>query len=223
MKDPCEEVGFICNSSSHWIAIRKIAGTWFNLNSLADGPSFVSDFYLTALLESVKEGGFVVFVVRGEFPSLSREQFEARQDHQMWFPLSMFVKKPPTQTDDIDRAIKASLEAFDDQDEIQRAIQESLLAQSAPPPEDFGEVAPEADAPDAFELRVRIWDGTTHTRKFNPSDTLASVKSWIQVSTQQRVKLMSTYPMQELTALDATLELLGVGRNSNLLRAERAL
>ena len=26
--------GFICNSQAHWIAIRRINDTWYNLNSL---------------------------------------------------------------------------------------------------------------------------------------------------------------------------------------------
>lgn len=33
-EDLTEKTGFICNSSAHWIAIRKINGIWFNLNSL---------------------------------------------------------------------------------------------------------------------------------------------------------------------------------------------
>lgn len=27
------EQGFICNSSSHWFTIRRVNGTWYNLNS----------------------------------------------------------------------------------------------------------------------------------------------------------------------------------------------
>ena len=39
---------FIFNSSTHWFAIRKIDGVWFNLNSTnpGPGPQFISDFYL---------------------------------------------------------------------------------------------------------------------------------------------------------------------------------
>lgn len=28
------KVAYICNSSKHWIAIRKVKGVWYNLNSL---------------------------------------------------------------------------------------------------------------------------------------------------------------------------------------------
>jgi len=41
-----EENGFICNSSAHWLTIRKVNGKWYNLNSTnKDGPELVSDFY----------------------------------------------------------------------------------------------------------------------------------------------------------------------------------
>jgi Ataxin-3 len=39
--------GFICNSSAHWFAIRKIENVWYNLNSTNQiGPEIISDFYL---------------------------------------------------------------------------------------------------------------------------------------------------------------------------------
>ena len=64
-----KESGFICNSSSHWFSIRKINNIWYNLNSTnRQGPEIISDFYLSAFLYSVKEGGYSIFVVKGEFP-----------------------------------------------------------------------------------------------------------------------------------------------------------
>jgi len=50
-KNESSEMGFICNSSSHWFPIRKIEDTWYNLNSTnRGGPEIVSDFYLSAFL-----------------------------------------------------------------------------------------------------------------------------------------------------------------------------
>lgn len=49
-EDLSQENGFICNSSSHWFAIRKINNVWYNLNSTSrEGPEIVSDFYLRFL------------------------------------------------------------------------------------------------------------------------------------------------------------------------------
>ena len=41
----CE--GFICHKGDHWIAIRKVANVWYNLNStniVPPGPQYISDF-----------------------------------------------------------------------------------------------------------------------------------------------------------------------------------
>lgn len=65
-----DKVGFICNSSSHWIAIRKVKNTWYNLNSLGMRlPEIISDFYLSAFLVAIKQSGYQIFSVEGDFPS----------------------------------------------------------------------------------------------------------------------------------------------------------
>lgn len=68
-EDLNNKTGFICNSSAHWIAIRKINGTWYNLNSLGMRlPEIISEFYLSAFMMSVKQCGFQIFSVEGTFP-----------------------------------------------------------------------------------------------------------------------------------------------------------
>jgi len=85
-KDLSNEQGFICNSSAHWLAIRKVNGTWYNLNSTNDdGPEIVSDFYLSAFLHSVRENGYTIFVIEGEFPQFDRSFFGETRKHQLWF------------------------------------------------------------------------------------------------------------------------------------------
>jgi len=45
---------------------------WYNLNSTNDlGPEIISDFYISAFLNSVKEVGYSIFVVKGELPETS--------------------------------------------------------------------------------------------------------------------------------------------------------
>lgn len=70
-KEPSEQKAFIVNRSEHWIAIRKIHGKWWNLNSVNDVPELVSDFYLSALLLQLREDGFTVFIVDGAVPDCS--------------------------------------------------------------------------------------------------------------------------------------------------------
>ncbi|CAD8073463.1 unnamed protein product [Paramecium primaurelia] len=68
-QDLSQESGFICNSQAHWFSIRKIENIWYNLNSTNKrGPEIISDFYLSAFLQSVKENGYSIFVVKGVYP-----------------------------------------------------------------------------------------------------------------------------------------------------------
>ena len=46
---------YILNSGSHWLALRKIGGVWYNLDSLADNPQIVSEFYLSAYLATMRQ------------------------------------------------------------------------------------------------------------------------------------------------------------------------
>lgn len=52
----------------HWFTIRKINSDWWNFNSLYPAPEQLSAFYLTAYLDSLREQGYTIFVIRGELP-----------------------------------------------------------------------------------------------------------------------------------------------------------
>ena len=57
---------FIFNSSTHWFAIRKIVGIWFNLNSTNSnpGPEIMSDFLLSAFIMGSEQEGYTNFLVK---------------------------------------------------------------------------------------------------------------------------------------------------------------
>ncbi len=55
--------GFICNRSSHWFAIRKINGRFWNLNSINERPELISHFHLAAQIEALRVEGYSVFCV----------------------------------------------------------------------------------------------------------------------------------------------------------------
>ncbi|KAF6259414.1 ataxin-3 [Scenedesmus sp. NREL 46B-D3] len=67
--DAQREQAFICNLQEHWFAIRQVDGEWWNFNSLYPAPEHLSAFYLTAYLDSLKEQGYTIFVVRGQLPA----------------------------------------------------------------------------------------------------------------------------------------------------------
>mmetsp|Transcript_5306 Transcript_5306/g.7045 ORF Transcript_5306/g.7045 Transcript_5306/m.7045 type:complete len:162 (-) Transcript_5306:5-490(-) len=53
-QEPHKEIAFICNLANHWLTIRKIAGVWYNLNSLLNnGPHTIGETYLGAFLQQV--------------------------------------------------------------------------------------------------------------------------------------------------------------------------
>ena len=124
-EDLSSEEGFICNSSEHWISIRKVDGKWYNLNSTnRDGPQIIGEFYLSAFLHSVKEGGYTIFVVRGTFPASRKDDWPNLRANQHFIEaeaIEKFHEKNKTKLNmgagdenDIEEAIKRSLQ---DQDE----------------------------------------------------------------------------------------------------------
>ena len=66
-RDMSSEQGFIAHKGNHWIAIRKVANVWYNLNStniVPPGPQFISDFQLDAFLSSIANSGFTIYIVK---------------------------------------------------------------------------------------------------------------------------------------------------------------
>jgi ataxin-3 len=85
-EDLVNKKGFICNSSDHWFALRNIDKKWYNLNSTNRRmPEIISDFYLSAFLEGVKDSGYQIFSVEGHYPESSEDRFEYYNKNQMWF------------------------------------------------------------------------------------------------------------------------------------------
>ena len=66
--DPEKENAFICHLQDHWFCIRKVNGEWYNFDSLYPAPEHLSKFYLSAYLDSLKDSGWSIFLVRGNFP-----------------------------------------------------------------------------------------------------------------------------------------------------------
>lgn len=90
---------FIFNSSSHWFAIRKICGIWFNLNSTNSfpGPQIISDFYLSAFIKGTEELGYTNFLVKNVPPlmGLDTEWYKNLQPHQKLVTLAEIIKHKP--------------------------------------------------------------------------------------------------------------------------------
>ena len=76
----------IFNSSTHWYAIRKINGIWFNLNSTNSlpGPEIISDFYLSAFIQGAEDIGYTNFLITNlpNLPDLNSEMYKHLQPYQ---------------------------------------------------------------------------------------------------------------------------------------------
>lgn len=59
---PTANEAYVLNHHAHWFAIRKIHGTYWNLNSTSATPRPISDFYLAAYLAQMRQEGYSIFV-----------------------------------------------------------------------------------------------------------------------------------------------------------------
>ncbi|CAG8538638.1 17019_t:CDS:10 [Dentiscutata erythropus] len=59
-KAPEDEEAYICNLREHWFTLRKFGGIksrWYNLDSLFNGPEWISQIYLGMLLKQLETDG----------------------------------------------------------------------------------------------------------------------------------------------------------------------
>jgi len=114
LQNPLTENAFICNLSNHWFTIRKIGQHWYNLNSLADYPQRLSDFYLSLYLGTLLGSGWSVFVIKGDLPPVIEDA--ACAEGGRWVPLSKCEppqktqKQQPSEEDEMKAAIALSLQ-----------------------------------------------------------------------------------------------------------------
>jgi ataxin-3 len=88
--------GFICNKQSHWFAIRKINGRFWNLNSMIERPEQISHFKLAAEVEALRREGYSVFCVAeiGSLPAECKDEREltsGRGQKEFWWKESDLI------------------------------------------------------------------------------------------------------------------------------------
>mmetsp|Transcript_14606 Transcript_14606/g.18387 ORF Transcript_14606/g.18387 Transcript_14606/m.18387 type:complete len:392 (+) Transcript_14606:146-1321(+) len=86
--------GFICNKSSHWFAIRKINGRYWNLNSTAERPALISHFRLAAEIQALQNDGYSVFCVTDKAlpPPCTSDVQRSRGLPQYWWKEDDLIK-----------------------------------------------------------------------------------------------------------------------------------
>lgn len=59
----------------------------------SDGPQIISDFYLTVLLDSIRQNGYTIFVVEGQIPYVDPEMFKGQlKKTQFYFTVEQIKK-----------------------------------------------------------------------------------------------------------------------------------
>ena len=72
-------------AQEHWFALRRVAGDWWDLNSLFAAPRPLSEFYLSAYLATLRDQGYSIFVVQGQLPGPFPDPVAAQQAPGAWF------------------------------------------------------------------------------------------------------------------------------------------
>ncbi|KAL6078966.1 ubiquitinyl hydrolase 1 [Balamuthia mandrillaris] len=236
-QNPLIEQAFICNLASHWLTIRNVEGDWYNFNSLLNEPQYLSDFYLSAFLDTLMAKGYSIFCVKGELP---KPQTNILGDSSNWIT----VKRKKTASDtnydeELEAAIAASLseaassssssttatqvieiEDEDEDDELKAALALSL---STPPPS----LEPPLDTPveQVTTLVVRLPDGTRSQRRFFNTDLLQAVYHWLEANhniSPDRYVLFVTHPQKQiLNEGQSSLLSLGLSPSASLFLQDR--
>jgi hypothetical protein len=180
---------FIFNSSTHWFAIRKIDGIWFNLNSTNSlpGPEIISDFYLSAFIQGTEDIGYTNFLVKNLPPLMSVSSYTNLQPYQRLVSIDDIVKvreskkaKDDKETKEDSNKFKAftgkgySMEenipeanAFEGDDEMKKAYEMSML-------EYFDTIIlpPEPKDNEEFMNVILKYNDITLNRRFSPHNTI---------------------------------------------------
>ncbi len=64
LRSPTENAAYVLNHHAHWFTVRKLHGTYWDLNSTRAFPTKITDFYLAAYLAQMQSDGYSIFVVR---------------------------------------------------------------------------------------------------------------------------------------------------------------
>ncbi|KAG6499135.1 ataxin-3 homolog [Zingiber officinale] len=126
------ENAFICHLHDHWFCIRKVNGEWYNFNSLLPAPEHLSQFYLSAYIDSLKDSGWSIFLVKGNFPKECPILPDSSTVFGQWLtPEDAHIIAKTFNQKKISTGGSTSLElgsiADDEEEDLKAAIQASLV------------------------------------------------------------------------------------------------
>jgi len=204
---PTCQKAFICNFREHWFSVRKLGTQWFNLNSVNTGPELISETYLSLFLTQLQSEGYSIFIVNGSLPDCEADSIlrfapvVQTSPVRSARPQSNRNKTPPTDSSDMDLAMRHAIEAsrneIDDEDSsLQRAMEMSL--RSAPTqlvfPPDVGALGGDEDdsLKRALALSLEAFDGNPGAAACASASSVGGSSSSTSVDTSGSSASLST-------------------------------
>jgi ataxin-3 len=223
--------GFICNRSSHWFAIRKINGMFWNLNSTLEKPKQISHFHLATEIESLRNGGFSVFCVTGSLPPPCKNENEltTRGDARFWWKEEDLVKGTGSRGysnswENLGNGMRLDGKQASEPDvvDLQGMTEEEMIAMaveaSMQQTEDTtiqAKVGPEPDLnqENAVRIQFRFPNGNKVARRFLKTEQVQVLAAFVQEQCDgKRVEIKAGFPPKSLSPMyKETLE------NANLI------
>jgi ataxin-3 len=153
--EPTTIDGLICHKDSHWFAIRKINGRYWNLNSTLDRPETISHFRLATEIAGLQSTGYTVFAVvdEGLPPPCTSISQQSRGLPQYWWKEQDLVDGKTNATTaatdpwrnagsgmrlDGAQAVPNSLEGMTEDEMLAMALSASLQDVNAQPQQSWG-------------------------------------------------------------------------------------
>ena len=217
-KDVTDIEGFICNRESHWFAIRKINGRFWNLNSTLEKPALISHFRLANEIKDLQIQGYSVFFAAETLPpTCSTKVGHSSGLPQYWWKESDLIAGKANATTGATNPWKAvgsgmrldghtarenSLEGMTEEEMLQMAMMASLEPETTPesvckrvdiPPE------PVENSDGIAKIQFRMPDGNRVLRRFMQDDSVDVVYGFVEQSSPgQMFELKYGFPLKDL-------------------------
>jgi len=222
-KDVTGIEGFICNRDSHWFAIRKINGRYWNLNSTKERPEFISQFRLAAEIQGFQEAGYSVFCVVDKKlpPPCITSQGRERGLPQYWWKEEDLVKGKAdaiTGANDpwrnvgggmrLDGKSSTSHQGLTEDEMLHKAVEASLETEGnrmASETRKVVKISPEpaATQPGTVRIQFRLPDGGRVIRRFLGSDPVSVIYMFVEEKCPgqgRKLELRAGFPPADLAS-----------------------
>jgi ataxin-3 len=206
----------ICNRASHWFAIRKINGRYYNLNSTLERPEIISHFKLAAEMEAFQNDGYSVFCVLDSLPppcnSLGLPQYWWKEEdlisgksHAITRADNPWAKVGSGRRLDGKAGNGTNGKNVSEmtEEEMLNAAIAASMDQSTPSNNDRDyelTEEPAEGAPRAVKIQFRLPDGTRPVRLFDSSNPVMELYAFVASKcSKQSVELRAGFPPEDIS------------------------